>query len=233
MEQSVRPKAPWHVSATKEGSYLLFANANCALGTCIESVRVCWHLFDSDIVKLAIRREACALSELPGAVHANAGDSNACHRDEFVKQILWLRASGAGLSPSKIDAVNYDDQVVALLHSPQRDAIRKVDVHAVFGSLYEARCACRLLLGTFAGLIRAVSLLYAVHCMCEALCKLRGAICANIRAAWTCERTRSTRRRVCVCHLCCLRVRWLDGHFVRFVIPFCFDTLALPILTCT
>ena len=128
-------------------------------------------------------------------------------RDEFMKQILWLRASGAGLSSSKIDAVNYDDQVVALLHSPQRDAIRKVDVHAVFGSLYEARCACRLLLGTFAGLIRAVSLLYAVHCMCEALCKLRGAICANIRAAWTCERTRSTRRRVCVCHLCCLRVR--------------------------
>ena len=70
-----------------------------------------------------------------------------------MEQILWLRASGAGLSPSKIDAVNYDDQVVALLHPPQRDAIRKVDVHAVLGSLYEARCACRLLLGTFARLI--------------------------------------------------------------------------------
>ena len=126
-------------------------------------MRVCGHLFDSDIVKLAIRREACVLSELPGAVHANAGDSNTSHRDEFMKQILWLRASGAGLSPSKIDAVHYDDQVVALLHPPQRDAIRKVNVHVVFGNLHETRCACRRLLGAFAGLIRAVSLLYAVH----------------------------------------------------------------------
>ena len=120
-----------------------------------------------------------------------------------------------------------------LLHPPQRDAIRKVDVHAVFGNLLEKWCAYRRLLKAFAGPIRAVSLLCAVHSMCEELCELRGAICANIRAAWTRGHTRSTRSQVCVCHLCCLRVRGLDGHFIRFVIPFCFDTLALPILTCT
>ena len=56
-----------------------------------------------------------------------------------MKQILWLRASCAGLSPSEVDAVNNNDEVVALLHPPQRNAIREVDVHALFGNLHEAR----------------------------------------------------------------------------------------------
>ena len=85
-----------------------------------------------------------------------------------MEQILWLRASFAGLSPSEVDAVHHDDEVVALLHPPQRNAIREVDVHAVFGDMHEARGTHRCLLKALVCPIRAASQC-ATHGVCEAL----------------------------------------------------------------
>ena len=58
--------------ARRRRARTFLANADFAIGACIESVRECWHLLNIDIARLAICREARALLELPGAVHANA-----------------------------------------------------------------------------------------------------------------------------------------------------------------
>src|SRR6056300_795180 len=110
-----------------------------------------------------------------------------------MEQILWLRASCASLSPSEVDAVHHDDEVVALLHPPQRNAICEVDVHAVFGGMQETRGTHRCLFKSLVCLIRAVSLC-ATHGVCEAFCKLCRPILADICAARASGRARSTRR---------------------------------------
>ena len=75
-----------------------------------------------------------------------------------------------------MDAVNHDDEVVALLHPPQRNAIREVDVHAVSGNMHEARApivACSKLLfvpsGPSACVLRTACVKHLASCAAPSL----------------------------------------------------------------
>ena len=149
-----------------------------------------------------------------------------------MKQILWLRASGAGLSLSKIDAVNYDDQVVALLHPPSV---------MLFAKSMRMRClgACMRRGAPVAACSKLLLVLFkrSACCMLCTACVKHFASCAAPSVPTSVQHghvgVHEAHGGGCVCHLCCLRVWGLDGLFVRFVIPFCLDTLALQILPCT
>ena len=141
MKQSVGPESPWHVGATKQGSHFLLANANGALGTRVEGVRVRWHLLDCDKAQFAISLKVSAFGKFTCAINADARDGKPCHGEELVDQVLRLGATCGGLGPREIDAIHHDNQVIALLAATQRDAIGIIDMHPIPGCVQEARRA--------------------------------------------------------------------------------------------
>ena len=84
MKKGVGPKSPREFGAEQESPNFFLADAHGSLAPGIECMRMSGDLFNVNGVSGAIRSEPCALGELPCSVHANVGDFDACHREEFV-----------------------------------------------------------------------------------------------------------------------------------------------------